>query len=65
MPSLANLLQHYLPVQFGGSPKRTIVANANRDAPAQQFQPVGLQDFLALQVLPRETLLPRFCRNEA
>jgi putative DNA primase/helicase len=57
MPSLANLLQHYLPVQFGGSPKRTIVANANRDAPAQQFQPVGLQDFLALQVPRREMLL--------
>jgi putative DNA primase/helicase len=53
MPTLANLFKQYLPIRFGGGPG----AEVNRVAPAQAFQPVGLQDFLSLQVPAREMLL--------
>jgi putative DNA primase/helicase len=53
MSTLANLFRHYFPIPFGGGPG----AEMNRASPAQSFQPVRLQDFLALQVPPREMLL--------
>jgi putative DNA primase/helicase len=56
MPTLLNFFRHYLPIRFSGGPD-TVVADENRVAPKQSFQPVGLQDFLALQVPPREMLL--------
>jgi putative DNA primase/helicase len=56
MPTLASLFQQYLPVRFRGGPG-TVIANVNHAAPAPSFQPVGSQDFLALQVPPREMLL--------
>jgi AAA domain len=56
MPTLANLFRHYLPIRFGGG-LREVIAGVNRTAPGQTFHPVGLQDFLALQVPPREMLL--------
>src|SRR5262249_9065638 len=55
-PTLANLFRQYLPVRFGGG-RDTVIANVNHAAPAPSFQPVGLQDFLALQVPRREMLL--------
>jgi hypothetical protein len=51
MPTLVNFLKQYLPIRFGGGPG-AVVANVNRATPNQPFQPVGLQDFLALQVPP-------------
>jgi putative DNA primase/helicase len=56
MPTLLNLFRHYLPIRFGGGPD-AVIAGVNRSTPDQSFQPVGLQDFLALQVAPRELLL--------
>jgi AAA domain len=56
MPTLVNFFRHYLPIRFSGGPD-TVIANVNHAAPDQTFQPVGLQDFLALQVPPREMLL--------
>ena len=56
MPTLVNFLRHYLPIRFGGSPV-AVMADASRVTPSQSFQPVGLQDFLALQIPPREMLL--------
>jgi putative DNA primase/helicase len=53
MPTLVDFFRQYLPIRFGGDPG----AEVNRVAPVQSFQPVGLQDFLALQVAPRELLL--------
>ena len=56
MPTLVNFFRQYLPIRFGGGPG-AVIADENRVAPNQSFQPVGLQDFLALQVPPREMLL--------
>jgi putative DNA primase/helicase len=56
MPTLANFLWYYLPIRFGGGPG-AVIADLNRAAPSQSFQPVGLQDFLALRVPAREMLL--------
>jgi AAA domain len=56
MPTLASLFRQYLPIRFGRGPN-AVVADKNHAAPAPSFQPVGLQDFLALQVPPREMLL--------
>jgi len=56
MPTLVNFFRHYLPIRFGGGPG-AVTADESRVAPNQSFQPVGLQDFLALQVPPREMLL--------
>jgi putative DNA primase/helicase len=56
MPPLANLFRHYLSVRFSGG-TGTVIAGVNGVATSQSFQPVGLQDFLALQVPPREMLL--------
>src|SRR5260370_22235136 len=56
MPTLANFFKHYVPIRFGSGPG-TVIADENRVVPKQTFQPVGLQDFLALQVPPREMLL--------
>ena len=56
MPTLVDFLRHYLPIRFGGSPA-AVVADASRVMQSQSFQPVGLQDFLTLQVPPREMLL--------
>ena len=56
MPTLLNFFSSYLPVHFRGGPD-TFIANVIHAAPAPSFQPVGLQDFLALQVPPREMLL--------
>jgi putative DNA primase/helicase len=56
MPTLVNFFRQYLPIRFGGGPG-AVIADVNRAAPASSFQPVGLQDFLALQVPPREMLL--------
>jgi hypothetical protein len=56
MPTLANLFRQYIPIRFGGGPD-TVIANVNHAVPAPSFQPVGSQDFLALQVPPREMLL--------
>jgi AAA domain len=56
MPTLVNLLRHYLSVRFGGSPA-AVVAEVRRVTPSQSFRPVGLQDFLALQMPRREMLL--------
>jgi putative DNA primase/helicase len=56
MPTLANFFKHYLPIRFGGGPDAAI-AGMNRATPNQSFQPVGLQNFLSLQVPPREMLL--------
>jgi hypothetical protein len=56
MPILASLFRQYLPLRFRGGPD-AVIANVNHAAPASSFQPVGLQDFLALQVPPREMLL--------
>jgi hypothetical protein len=56
MPTLIDFFRHYLPIRFGGGPGAAVL-EPNRAAPDQTFQPVGLQDFLALQVPPREMLL--------
>jgi putative DNA primase/helicase len=56
MPTLVNFLRHYLPIRLGGSPV-AVMADASRVTPSQCFQPVGLHDFLSLQVPPREMLL--------
>src|SRR6185369_3102076 len=56
MPTVVDLLRHYLPVRFGGSPA-AVVAEVSRVTPNQCFQPVSLQDFLALELPPREMLL--------
>jgi putative DNA primase/helicase len=56
MPTLVNFLRHYLPIRFGGSPA-AIMADASWVTPSESFQPVGLQEFLGIQVPPRETLL--------
>jgi putative DNA primase/helicase len=56
MPTLANLLRQCLPIRFGGG-LGAVIPEVNRVAPVQSFQPVGLQDFLALQMPPRERLL--------
>jgi putative DNA primase/helicase len=55
MPTLANLFRRYLPIRFGGP--GAVIADLNRAAPSQSFQPVGLQDFLSLRVPAREMLL--------
>jgi hypothetical protein len=64
MSTLANFFRHYLPVRLGGGPG-AVIAGVNRATPVQSFQPVGLQDFLDLQVPPREMLLAPICPNEA
>jgi putative DNA primase/helicase len=56
MPTLVNFFRQYLPIRFGGGPD-AIIAGVNHAAPDQSFQPIRLQDFLALQVPPREMLL--------
>jgi putative DNA primase/helicase len=56
MPTLGNFFKQYLPIRFGSGPS-TVIAGVDGVAPNQTFQPVGLQDFLALQVPPREMLL--------
>jgi putative DNA primase/helicase len=56
MSALTDFFKHYLPIRFGSGP-RPAIADVNRATPNQSFQPVGLQDFLALQVPPREMLL--------
>jgi putative DNA primase/helicase len=55
MPTLLNFFKHHLPIRFGGP--GDVILGVNRAAPNQSFQPVGLQDFLALQVPPRRMLL--------
>jgi putative DNA primase/helicase len=55
VPNLANFLRHYLPARFGGD-QEIMIAGVNHTA-HQSFQPVGLHDFLALRVPPREMLL--------
>jgi putative DNA primase/helicase len=56
MPNLATILKRYFPARFVGR-----VPLARRDAKdivrAQTFQPVGLREFLALDVPPRAMLL--------
>jgi putative DNA primase/helicase len=54
MPSVVDFLRGFLPVR---SREPAIEAGRNRAAIIQTFQPVGLQDFLALEVPPREMLL--------
>jgi putative DNA primase/helicase len=56
MPTLVDFFRQYLPIRFGGG-TGAVIADENRATPDQSFQPVGLQDFLALQVQPREMLL--------
>lgn len=56
MPNLASLFRQYLPVRFGPDPD-AVIADKNHAARAPSFRPVGLQDFLALQVPHREMLL--------
>jgi hypothetical protein len=55
MPTLANFFRHYLPFRFGG--QGVVIADVNRATPNQSLQPVGLRDFLALEVPSREMLL--------
>jgi putative DNA primase/helicase len=54
MPSVADFLKGIFPV---GSREPWVRRVADRAATAQAFQPVGLQDFLALEVPPRHMLL--------
>ena len=56
MPIIVNFFRQYLPIRFGSGPG-AVIADANRAAPNHSFEPVELQDFLALQVPPREMLL--------
>jgi putative DNA primase/helicase len=54
MPSVMDFLRDFFPVR---SRKPSARPGADRAASIQTFQPVGLQDFLALEVPPREMLL--------
>jgi putative DNA primase/helicase len=54
MPSVVDFLRAYFPVRSRGPSARP---GADRAASIQMFQPVGLMDFLALEVPPREMLL--------
>jgi putative DNA primase/helicase len=56
MPTLINFFRHYLPIRFVGGPDAAI-ADVKRATAIQSFQPVGLEDFLALQMPPRQMLL--------
>jgi hypothetical protein len=51
---VVDFLRAYFPVR---SREPVIDAGRNRAAASQVFEPVGLQDFLALEVPPREMLL--------
>ena len=54
MPSVVDFLRDFFPVR---SREPSARPGADRAASIQTFQPVGLQDFLALEVPPREILL--------
>ena len=54
MPSVVDFLRGFFPVR---SREPSARPEADRAASIQTFQPVGLQDFLALEVPPREMLL--------
>jgi putative DNA primase/helicase len=54
MPSVMDFLRDFFPVRSRDPSARP---GADRAASSQTFQPVGLQDFLALEVPPREMLL--------
>jgi hypothetical protein len=54
MPSVADFLRGIFPVRSREPSARRV---ADRAVAIQTFQPVGLQDFLALEVPPREMLL--------
>jgi putative DNA primase/helicase len=54
MPSVVDFLRTFFPVR---SQEPSARPGADRAASIQTFQPVGLQDFLALEVPPREFLL--------
>jgi putative DNA primase/helicase len=54
MPSVVDFLRTFLPVR---SREPSARPEADRAASIQTFQPVGLLDFLALEVPPREMLL--------
>ena len=54
MPSVMDFLRDFFPVR---SREPSARPGADRAARIQTFQPVGLQDFLALEVPPREFLL--------
>ena len=54
MPSVVDFLRGFFPVR---SREPSARPGADRAASIQTFQPVGLQDFLALEVPPREMLL--------
>ena len=59
MPSLAALLTNYLPGRFFGSsaPQIRRVDNGVSVAVPQELRPLGLKDFLSLEIPPREILL--------
>jgi len=54
MPSVVDFLRGFFPVRSREPVSET---GRNRAAASQVFEPVGLQDFLALEVPPREMLL--------
>jgi putative DNA primase/helicase len=54
MPGVVDFLRGFFPVR---SREPSARPGADRAASIQTFQPVGLQDFLALEVPPREFLL--------
>ena len=54
MPGVVDFLRGFFPVR---SREPSARPGAGRAGSIQTFQPVGLQDFLALEVLPREMLL--------
>jgi hypothetical protein len=54
MPNVMDFLRDFFPVR---SPEPSARPGAARAATIQTFQPVGLLDFLALEVPPREMLL--------
>ena len=53
MPSLATILRNFLPPLL----LRTERSQRSSAIAAQKFEPVGVQDFIALQIPPREMLL--------